>query len=324
MNSTGYTKRKPSAVPPPAASPCAVRWLRGLPLLRTILSAVAKRASFLPLAARPAADFAAGLEFRNPYDSDAVAVTPGRTNATQDLSGRLGPDGPAADCPRPGGSFGFGLRNKSRRLARRIVRLRTTQSRPRFSKIPPACPADCSASDYAKPPTLLQNPAGLPGGSFGFGLRKAAHASPKSRRLARRIVRLRTTQSRPRFSKIPPARPAGFCAGAPRRCSEKPNEPPGEPAGFCAEAPRRCSEKPNEPPGFCAGARRVAVVKSRTSRRASRRDSVLGAPRRCSEKPNEPPGEPAGFCAGRRVAVVRSRTSRRASRRDSVLGAASL
>jgi len=257
MNSTGYTKRKPSAVPPPAASPCAVRWLRGLPLLRTILSAVAKRASFLPLAARPAADFAAGLEFRNPYDSDAVAVTPGRTNATQDLSGRLGPDGPAADCPRPGGSFGFGLRNKSRRLARRIVRLRTTQSRPRFSK-------------------------------------------------------------------IPPARPAGFCAGAPRRCSEKPNEPPGEPAGFCAEAPRRCSEKPNEPPGFCAGARRVAVVKSRTSRRASRRDSVLGAPRRCSEKPNEPPGEPAGFCAGRRVAVVRSRTSRRASRRDSVLGAASL
>ena len=203
MNSTGYTKRKPSAVPPPAASPCAVRWLRGLPLLRTILSAVAKRASFLPLAARPAADFAAGLEFRNPYDSDAVAVTPGRTNATQDLSGRLGPDGPAADCPRPGGSFGFGLRNKSRRLARRIVRLRTTQSRPRFSKIPPACPADCSASDYAKPPTLLQNPAGLPGGSFGFGLRKAAHASPKSRRLARRdsvlgrrvaVVRSRTSR----------------------------------------------------------------------------------------------------------------------------------
>jgi hypothetical protein len=90
------------------------------------------------------------------------------------LHPRLGPSQNPAGSP--GGSFGFGLhprRNltpKSRRLARRIIRFRTTSPAQPHPKIPPACPADHSASDYIPGATSPQNPAGSPGGSFGFGL----------------------------------------------------------------------------------------------------------------------------------------------------------
>ncbi len=96
------------------------------------------------------------------------------------------------------------------RLARRIVRFRTTSAarplpesrrlaRRIIRKIPPARPANHSASDYIRGSASLQNPAGSPGGSFTAKSRRlarrillrttsAAQPLPESRRLARRII----------------------------------------------------------------------------------------------------------------------------------------
>ncbi len=74
------------------------------------------------------------------------------------------------------------LKPKSRRLARRIVPRKIPPARPAdhsasdyltgstSPRIPPACPADRSVSDYLTGSASPQNPAGLPGGSFGFRL----------------------------------------------------------------------------------------------------------------------------------------------------------
>ncbi len=48
-------------------------------------------------------------------------------------------------------------------------------------------------NDKTTTASTLPNPAGSPGGSFGFGLPKDSCLPPESRRLARRIVRLRAT-----------------------------------------------------------------------------------------------------------------------------------
>ncbi len=102
-----------------------------------------------------------------------------------------------------------------RRLARRIVRFPTTSAAiadPKSRRLA----ADRSTTaglpggsfGFRLPrgwPT--QNPAGLPGGSFGFQLPQRQAADPKSRRLARRIVRFPTT-SAAAPTKIPPACPA--------------------------------------------------------------------------------------------------------------------
>ncbi len=107
---------------------------------------------------------------------------------------------------RLGGSFSFRLHRLN--LPKIPPACPADRSPPR--KIPPARPADHSASDYLTGSTSpksrrlarrivpSQNPAGSPGGSFGLPDYLSGSTSRKSRRLARRIV--------PR--KIPPACPA--------------------------------------------------------------------------------------------------------------------
>ncbi len=97
---------------------------------------------------------------------------------------------------------------ESRRLARRIV-----------PAIPPARPADRSVSDYSTGSGISQNPAGSPGGSFGFGLQRTGSASPR----------------------IPPARPGGrsvsdYSTGS---ASRKSAGSPGGSFGFRTTAPAR-------------------------------------------------------------------------------------
>ncbi len=123
------------------------------------------------------------------------------------------------------------LSQKSRRLARRIVRLPTTSAARPLPKIPPARPADRSASDYIRGSTPPKNPAGSPGGSFGFQLHPRLDPSQKSRRLARRIVRLPTTSPARPLPKIPPARPADRSAPNYIRGSTPPKNPAGSPGG---------------------------------------------------------------------------------------------
>ena len=181
----------------------------------------------------------------------------------------------------PGGSFGFRLPHRlapspeSRRLARRIVRLPTTSpaqplpksrrlarriipckippARPAdrsashyitgspSPKIPPARPADHSASHYITGSPPPQNPAASPGGSF----------TPKSRRLARRIVRLPTTSPARPLPKILPG-----CQSRTFKFGAAPNQPSGERSGDSrahAVAGSPCSGKsrraPRDPEG---------------------------------------------------------------------------
>ncbi len=67
-------------------------------------------------------------------------------------------------------------------------------------QIPPACPADSSASHYLSG-WLFPNPAGLPGGSFGFPLPPRLPTTTNPAGQARRIVRLPTTSAASHYHK---------------------------------------------------------------------------------------------------------------------------
>ena len=123
--------------------------------------------------------------------------------------------------------------------------------------MPRACPVEAHVSRYTRRPraaTPFPNPAGLSRGSFGFPLRQVRDSLPQSRGLVPgsfgfplRQVRDSLPQSRgfvPRIVRLP-------ATAGPRFPS-----PPGKPAAFCARwaAP---------------------VAKSRTIRRASRRDLCI-------------------------------------------------
>jgi len=83
-------------------------------------------------------------------------------------------------------------------------------------------PADRSVSHYPRRLDLPPNPAGLSGGFFGFPLPAAARPPPKSRRLARRILRLPTTRGGSPSPKIPPACPADSSASHYPRAARPP------------------------------------------------------------------------------------------------------
>ena len=115
----------------------------------------------------------------------------------------------------PGGSFGFRLPkdscshvSESRRLARRIVRLPATQGQRSPSPIPPARPADRSASGYPRTASLRPQSRRLARRIVRLPATQGQLFSSQSRRLARRIVRLPATQGQLSPSPIPPARPA--------------------------------------------------------------------------------------------------------------------
>ena len=97
--------------------------------------------------------------------------------------------------------------------------------------------------------------------------------APESRRLARRIVRLRATQGQ-----LPLPNPAGlpggwFLSGYLRTAASLLANPAGLPGGwFGFQLPRTAAGLPG---GIrCAGAEPPGVAENRTIRRASRRDSV--------------------------------------------------
>jgi hypothetical protein len=186
---------------------------------------------------------------------------PADRSAPNYIRGSPSPKNPAGS---PGGSFGFQLHprldpsQKSRRLARRIVRLPTTSAARPLPKIPPARPADRSASNYIRGSTPPKNPAGSPGGSFGFQLHPRLALSQKSRRLARRIVRLPTTSAARPLPKIPPARPADRSASNYIRGSTPPKNPAGSPGGsfgFRLQS-RPGGAAPNQPSGDSRAQRR--------------------------------------------------------------------
>ncbi len=172
---------------------------------------------------------------------------------------------PANPAGLPGGWFGFPLQqalrptHESRRLARRMVRFSATPGTPPNARIPPACPADSSVFRYVRHSAPRTNPAGLPGGWFGFPLQQALRPTHESRRLARRMVRFSATPGTPPKARIPPACSADGSVFRYARHS----------------APRTNLAGLPEAAGIWDAVSCLCVAGSRTIRRASRRDSCI-------------------------------------------------
>ena len=162
----------------------------------------------------------------------------------------------------PGGSFGFPLRqalrpmHESRRLARRIVRFSATAGTPPNARIPPACPADRSVFRYGRHSAQRTNPAGLPGGSFGFPLRQASAQCTNPAGLPGGSFGFPLRQAlRPMHESRRLARREWMS------CSPKPNDPPGEPAGFHGQLPFGDVYN-NEGPGECFTSHQIQLTRA--------------------------------------------------------------
>ena len=184
----------------------------------------------------------------------------------------------------PGRSFGFplpkdsSLRSQSRRLARRIVRLPATQGQLSPSPIPPARPADRSASRYPRTALSIPNPAGSPADSCGFPLRKDSCLRSQSRRPTGGIRALGGGPAVAENRNI-------------RRASRRDLHWAGPAVAENRQRYRRASRRDRALGGV------PAVAENRNIRRASRRDSCIGRRACRSGKPKRSAGQAGGIRA---------------------------